>query len=301
VTLKPRAPHLLAAGLLAGALALPGGVGSQDALPSGGLLRTPFGAALTARLAKDGFDRARVTALLEDRRAQVLESTIKNAIVYREAPGSYDFFLKEERLAKARAYLQQNRALLEQGAARSGVPAEIATAILMIESDFGSYRKINPVADVFLTFLWAAQPENFETVRAIIQKRLPDVPPEKIREKLASKSKWAYEQLGYLLKIGERERIDLLDLYGSWAGAFGMPQFIPSSYWGYGADGDGDGKVDLFNPADAVASIGRYLRSMGWKNDLTPEQQKAVIKRYNNSDLYAAAVLEVASRLRTTP
>jgi membrane-bound lytic murein transglycosylase B len=272
------------------------GVTAQG-LPEGGLLHTPFGASLAGRLVADGFDRGRVEALLGDKRVAINGTTLSYAIVYREFPADYSKFLLEERLSRARAFIAANRELLAAATARTGVPGEVIAAILMIESDFGAYRKLHSVLNVFATLLWAAEPANFETVQAIVQKRLPDVTAEKVREKTKSKAKWGYEQLTYLLRIAEREKIDLPALEGSWAGAFGMSQFIPSSYWGYAVDGDGDGRADLYTAADAVFSVGNYLKSFGWRNGLSEEKQRAVIRRYNNSELYAATVLGAAAKL----
>jgi membrane-bound lytic murein transglycosylase B len=288
----------LAAVLVAAALIAAGRDARAQELPQGGLLRTPFGAALADRLVKDGFDRARVEALLDDKRLAVNQTTLAYAIVYKESKVDYEKFLLEERLARARAFIAGNQKLLAAAEERSGVPAEVIAAILMIESDFGAYRKLHPVLNVFVTLLWAAEPANFETVRAIVQKRVPEATTEKVREKARTKARWGYEQLTYLLRIAERERIDLPALEGSWAGAFGWPQFIPSSFWGYAVDGDGDGRADLYNAADAVFSIGNYLKSFGWKAGLTEEQRRAVVRRYNNSELYAGTVLAAAARLR---
>jgi len=283
---------------LAAALFAPTSGARAEGLPQGGLLHTPFGSALAARLVADGFDRGRVEALLDDKRLAINPTTLSYAIVYKEYKVDYDKFLLEERLARARAFLSSNRELLGAATARSGVPGEVIAAILMIESDFGAYRKLHPILNVFVTLLWAAEPANFETVRAIVQKRIPEATAEKVREKTKSKARWGYEQLTYLLKIAERERIDLPALEGSWAGAFGWPQFIPSSFWGYAVDGDGDGRSDLYTPADAVFSIGNYLKSFGWKAGLTEEQRRGVVRRYNNSELYASTVLAAAAKLR---
>ncbi len=293
-----RAARAFAAALLAASLLAPARAAAADGLPEGGLLRTAFGGALASRLVADGFDRGRVEALLADKRLAVNPTTLAYAIVYRETPADYSQFLSEERLARARSFLAANRELLAAARARSGVPPEVIAAILMIESDFGAYRKLHPVLNVFVTLLWAAEPANFETVRQTVQKRLPDVPAAKIREKAAAKAKWGYEQLTYLLRIAQREGIDLPALEGSWAGAFGMPQFIPSSYWGYAVDGSGDGRADLYSAADAVFSVGNYLKSFGWQEGLSEEQRRGVVRRYNNSALYAATVLDAAARLR---
>jgi membrane-bound lytic murein transglycosylase B len=293
-----RRASLAAAAVVAVALSAPPRGATAEGLPEGGLLHTPFGDAVAARLVADGFDRGRVEALLGDKRLAINATTLSRAIVYREAAADYSKFLDEERLSRARAFLATNRELLSAAAARSGVPPEVIAAILMIESDFGAYRKLHPVFSVFVTLLWAAEPANFETVRSIVRSRIPDVTDEKIREKTRAKATWAYEQLTYLLRIAEREKIDLPALEGSWAGAFGMPQFIPSSYWGYAVDGSGDGRADLYTTSDAVFSVGNYLKSFGWKPGLSDEKQRAVVRRYNNSELYAATVLDAAARLR---
>lgn len=287
-----------AAALLAVVLLAPLGNAAAQALPGGGLLHTPFGDALAGRLVADGFDRGRVEALLGDERLAINGTTLAYGIVYREYPADYSKFLLEERLSRARAFIAANRDLFSAATARSGVPGEVIAAILMIESDFGAYRKLHPILNVFVTLLWAAEPENFDTVRSIVQKRLPDVTAEKVREKAKSKARWGYEQLTYLLKIAEREKIDLPALEGSWAGAFGMPQFIPTSYWGYAVDGSGDGRADLYTAADAVFSVGNYLKSFGWKAGLSEDKQRAVVRRYNNSELYAATVLGAAAKIR---
>lgn len=296
-----RLAHVRAAALavaFAATLLAPPSAGATDGPPVGGLLQTRFGTALADRLVADGFDRGRVEALLADKRLGINQTTLAYAIVYREAAADYSKFLTEERLSRARAFLAANRELLAAATARSGVPGEVIAAILMIESDFGAYRKLHPVLSVFVTLLWAAEPANFETVRAVVQQRLPDVTAEKVREKAKSKAKWGYEQLTYLLRIADRERIDLPALEGSWAGAFGMPQFIPSSYWGYAVDGNGDGRADLYDSSDAVFSVGNYLKSFGWKEGLSEEQRRGVVRRYNNSELYATTVLAAAARLR---
>ncbi|WP_228243868.1 lytic transglycosylase domain-containing protein [Porphyrobacter sp. GA68] len=74
------------------------------------------------------------------------------------------------------------------------------------------------------------------------------------------------EELIALLKIADKNRYSRDQLRGSWAGAFGGPQFLPSVYLRLATDGDGDGRADLFNsPADTLASIANYLRDAGWR------------------------------------
>ena len=80
---------------------------------------------------------------------------------------------------------------------------------------------------------------------------------------------------------------------GSWAGAFGICQFIPSSYVRFAVDGNGDGVIDLFDFRDAVASIANYLKAHGWENGRL-EAKRQAIYAYNHCDSYVDAVLAYA-------
>ena len=266
-------------------------------LPEGGFHGTPFGDYLAERLVADGFDRDVVRALLSDPRGEILKTTLAYAVVYKETKADYSGFLSKERLNRAREFLERKRDVLEAAEKEFRVPPEVTAAILMIESDFGNFRRLHRTFNVFATLLWSERPENFKTVSTIIRARIPDVEDDRIRQRTGKKARWGYEQLVVLLRIAEREGMNPYLLEGSWAGAFGLPQFIPSSYWGYAVDGDDDRRVDLFNEDDAIYSIGNYLKTFGWKDGLSEKKKKAVLRRYNNSGLYVDTVLAAAARL----
>jgi membrane-bound lytic murein transglycosylase B len=218
---------------------------------------------------------------------------LANAIVYRDTQIDWSMFLAEERLTRPGPSSPRIASCLRRQPP-AGVPVEVVAAILMIESDFGAFRKLHPVFNVFVTLLWAAEPANFETVRAIIQKRLPDVSTEKVREKTKSKAAWAYEQLTYLLRIAEREKIDLPALEGRGPALDAAVHSV--EFLGYAVDGSGDG-ARLYTTADAVFWWAT-TKSFGWKDGLTEERQRAVVRRYNNSERYAATVIAAAARIR---
>jgi membrane-bound lytic murein transglycosylase B len=90
---------------------------------------------------------------------------------------------------------------------------------------------------------------------------------------------------------------DPLSIKGSWAGAFGLPQFIPSSYRKYGAEGNRDGRVDLDNLPDSFASIANYLKASGWDRQ-DPAKKKEAVYAYNHCDNYVQAVLDYARALK---
>lgn len=80
-------------------------------------------------------------------------------------------------------------------------------------------------------------------------------------------------------------------------GAIGWPQFLPSSLVRWGTDGDRDGRVDLFQPEDAIFSVANYLRAHGWDEVKTEVEKEEVIYTYNHSRPYVGAILGVAAAL----
>ena len=112
------------------------------------------------------------------------------------------------------------------------------------------------------------------------------------------KSNWAYSELKAFLKYTARETIDPVTVSGSYAGALGIAQFMPSSILAYAKDGNSDGRIDLFNHADAITSIASYLKHFGWHTGIDKKGAKKVIYRYNNSKYYVDAVLKVSALLK---
>jgi membrane-bound lytic murein transglycosylase B len=199
-----------------------------------------------------------------------------------------------------RAFLDSNRALLNRVERDYGVPAEIITAVLWVETKFGRVTGTNHVWSVYATLATADQPENIRANRAAYRDTIAD--PARLAEldslvEVRSKRKaaWALGELEALWQMSRDSALDVLALRGSWAGAFGLPQFIPSSYLRWARDGDGDGRVDLFNLADAVASVANYLRSNGWSSER--RAQEAALFHYNNSRDYVECIFRVAELL----
>ena len=112
------------------------------------------------------------------------------------------------------------------------------------------------------------------------------------------KSNWAYNELKAFLKYTARENIDPVTVYGSYAGALGIAQFMPSSILAYAKDGNNDGQIDLFNHADAITSIASYLKHFGWHPGIDKKGAKKVIYRYNKSNYYVDAILKISVLLK---
>ena len=91
--------------------------------------------------------------------------------------------------------------------------------------------------------------------------------------------------------------LDPFTVKGSIEGAIGLPQFLPSNIKRYGFDGNGDGRIDLFQHEDAIPSIASYLKAYNWREGDNYRKKKEIIRKYNPSDYYATTVLQLAERL----
>ncbi|MBF2758682.1 MAG: lytic murein transglycosylase B [Ectothiorhodospiraceae bacterium AqS1] len=147
------------------------------------------------------------------------------------------------RVEKGVEFARKHAELLERADSRFGVPAQIITAIIGIESAYGANRGSHLVLDALATLGF----------------RYPDKP---------KRSDFFRSELESLFLLACEEDIDLLKIKGSYAGAIGIPQFIPSSYRNFAVDFDEDGNRDLVNSwADAIGSIANYLAEHGWSAD----------------------------------
>lgn len=165
--------------------------------------------------------------------------------------------------------LQKNKLIFESIENKYGVDKEIIVAIYRLETNLGNYRGKYLVFNGLLTL-------------AVLENR---------------RSSWAEKEFINLLVYCKNNQKDPLSIMGSWAGAFGLFQFIPSSVIQYAVDGDGDGEIDPDNFSDAMASIANYLKSNGWeKNNL--QKEKRAIWAYNHCDDYVKAVLAYANACR---
>ena len=103
-----------------------------------------------------------------------------------------------------------------------------------------------------------------------------------------------YPEVLALLKLTEQQGLDVFSIRGSYAGAFGLPQFLPSTYLRYATDGNKDGIIDLMNTDDAIWSISHFLSAEGWNSRVPLRENRDVIWKYNHSLPYIDTILKVA-------
>jgi lytic murein transglycosylase len=156
-----------------------------------------------------------------------------------------DSAVSPQRISRGEAKLQQLRAAgnvdanvgVDAIAARYGVPAEVLVAIWGLESSYGSFVGDIPTIDALATL-------GFEGRR----------------------EEWARGQLLAALKILQNRDIDRAQMIGSWAGAMGQTQFLPSAFLAFAVDADGDGRRDIWGSVpDVMASTANYLARSGWQ------------------------------------
>ena len=104
--------------------------------------------------------------------------------------------------------------------------------------------------------------------------------------------------LVHFLLLTHEEGLDAANIDGSYAGAMGIPQFMPSNALTLAKDGNGDGKVDLYNHADAIFSVANYLTHHGWKPGITRQKQHKVLFMYNHSNYYVDTLLKISDTLK---
>ena len=261
---------------------------------------------LIDRLVGDGFDETTVRALfsrpevtfepaaMSSKLNELLENVAR--LPSDNSKVVYGGYLKENVIAQARSYLQENTELLENITNQYCVPKEIIVSILLVETHLGDSvgekRAFNTLASMALS-------TDLETIRPYLPKKLINPRNEDFARTICrQKADWAYAEFKALILYSYRSGFDPLTFLSSIYGAIGLCQFLPSNILPYGVDADNDGRIDLFAKADALYSIGNYLRGHGWKCSMDKGSQRKVILCYNKSSIYANTVLAVAQRLK---
>jgi membrane-bound lytic murein transglycosylase B len=165
--------------------------------------------------------------------------TPKNWAVYRSR------FIDPVRIQAGVRFWQDHRALLERAQAEYGVPPEMVVGIIGVETIYGqqmgNFRVLDALATLAFDFP-AAHPRAEE------------------------RTKFFRGELEQFLALQRQMGVDPGRALGSYAGAMGMPQFMPSSWTRWAVDFDGDGRIDLWrSPADVIGSVANYFRAFGWK------------------------------------
>ncbi len=169
-------------------------------------------------------------------------------------------FLKEKRIAQGAEFWKRNQAALEKAEQTYGVPPQYIVAIIGVETFYGRITGKDRVLDALYTLAFH----------------------------YPKRSRFFTSELEKFLILAREEGLDPAKPMGSYAGAMGLGQFMPSSYLAYAVDFDGDGKRDIWNnETDAIGSVANYFARHGWKAGLPVTTPVSGVKNSHDSFLDA--------------
>jgi membrane-bound lytic murein transglycosylase B len=190
-------------------------------------------------VAQEGFDRKQLLQVFAEaeRKDSILEAIARPAEKTKPWYEYREMFLNAKREDQGVEFFNQHRATLERAEREFGVPAEIIVAILGVETYYGRLAGNYRVIDALSTLAF-------------------DYPP---------RSPFFTSELKSYLLLTREQGLNPTDMVGSYAGAMGYGQFMPSSYRSYAIDYDGDGVIDIWkDPVDAIGSVANYFKQHGW-------------------------------------
>ena len=237
----------------------------------------------TGAVAETDFDTWLATFRDEARAKGIEETTLDRAFVgvqpidrvieldRRQPEGTITFdqylerVISDARVEQGRRMLRENRVILDQVAAEFGVQPRFVVALWGIETSYGNFTGGFPVIGALATLAYDGR-----------------------------RGEYFRRELLNALNVVQEGHIDVEKMVGSWAGAMGQTQFMPSSFLNFATDFDGDGAKDIWTSRpDVFASAANYLRNVGWRDDITWGRRVKLPQGFDS----ALADLDVVKRL----
>lgn len=252
---------------------------------------------LIQQLIHDGFKKEKIEVLFSNENVFFNPEGVSRFFIHSESSLDYKQFASKKSIKNALKYMVDHKEALDQAQKTYGVDKTVITAILLVETRLGSYLGKRTVINTLSTMASLTD----DTLRERIWNSIPDKkkPQKKVfLKKVARRSKWGYAELKALIKYTHQQGIAPESIKGSYAGALGISQFMPSNALRLARDGNNDGKIDLFTHADAIFSVANYLKHHGWKPGIARQKQHEVLFKYNHSNYYVDSLLNVSDILK---
>jgi len=248
-------------------------------------------------LAARGINHTDLAKIFRDKRMPAYK-TLYYSIDPKESRAAYQRRNTKAERINALEFYKKYKKEFEQAETRFEVDRSVILSLLQIETRCGDYTGRSRVFHRLARLAGAAKPENIEI--NFKKKRKED---KTLRlSQFSERALWLEDTFlphtAASIVVAKERNTHPLELKGSSAGAIGLPQFLPGNQLLYGVDADSDGRVDLFKPEDAIFSVANFLKSKGWKKDLSQKQKEEVIWHYNRSKPYVETVLIMAARLK---
>lgn len=273
-------------------------------LPPGSSERAALLAELTAPTSNDpstvgeaSLTHEEAEALLSDPRADLVYADKTIAItapsmLARQRRDHLDLmkaFLAPERVEAGARFAAEHAAVLQAAETKHGVSRTAVVAILLWETKLGTITGDWVAFNALASQAFFARLASAVALSRAEERRQLD--PERHERRVEAIERRARRNLVALVRQCRAKGIDPLTVKGSWAGALGYPQFMPASLR-WADDGDGDGRIDLFDFDDAIFSVARYLAEHGWATS-----REGAVWAYNHEDAYVKGVLAYAQAL----
>lgn len=221
-------------------VSLMGLFGSIQEAVAGSYDGSPQVAEFVAEMTRDyGFAGEQLVGVFRDveRKQAILDAISRPAERVKPWKEYRPMFITEARIARGVDFWRQHEATLARAEREYGVPAQVIVAIIGVETFFGRNTGNYRVIDALSTLGF-------------------DYPP---------RAPFFRKELREYLLLAREQQIDPLTIKGSYAGAMGLPQFMPSSFRAYAVDFDGDGHINIWtDPDDAIGSVASYFKRHGW-------------------------------------
>ncbi|MGI9271617.1 MAG: lytic murein transglycosylase B [Woeseiaceae bacterium] len=220
--------------------------------------RPDVDAFIDAMVAEHDYDRATLEEILEqaEKKQSILDAIAKPAERTLTWADYRPIFMTAERVQAGAEFWRENRAALNKICEETGVPVEIIVGIIGVETYYGRITGGHRVLDALSTLAFFYPP----------------------------RSKFFRSELEHFLLLIREEDMQATDAFGSYAGAMGRPQFMPSSYRAYAVDSTGDGKRDIWNNwTDVAGSVANYFVAHRWKAGEEVTTRATLSSRYQGT------------------
>ena len=232
----------------------------------------------------------------EDERDKVLELNLLGFLQTNKPKG--DETIPGWEIKRVKKFLRHHKRTFRTAEQDFHVPKEVIASLLWVETRHGRDLGHFHVASSLFTLVESDYPTLLDGLIDEAKKKAPDydsVMASRIQEHAKAKSEWAANELVALQKIHQKGWKNATKLHGSFSGAFGMAQFMPSSYLTWAKSEHT--KPNLFKADDSILSVANYLNSNGWQKENRTAQEGALF-HYNRDKSYVAHILKMSECLR---
>ena len=253
---------------------------------------------LQKRLIEDGLDKDRINELYKRPEVSFEKKGISRFLVHNEATLNYKQFTSRKSIKKALKYMELHQKALESAEKTYGVDKEIVTAIILVETRLGTLLGGPFVLNTLSTMAALEDPVIRNMFWDEVSKS-SELSRKQYERWVERKSSWAYTELKAFLNYTDKEDMDPVAIPGSYSGAMGIAQFMPTNVLAFAKDGNDDGQINLFDHSDAINSVANFLKYYGWYPGIDRKKAYDVIYHYNHSKQYVDTILKVSKLLKS--